>query len=82
MTAVTDTVGSLVARAAAVAAMTESVPSPCISVCRMDPERVYCEGCLRTLDELRRWSSSSDADKKIIWALVAQRAQTLPTVQP
>ena len=31
----------------------EPVPSPCISVCRMTPDRSHCEGCFRTIDEIR-----------------------------
>ena len=37
-------------------AVTEPVPSPCISVCRMDAASGLCEGCLRTLDEIAAWS--------------------------
>ena len=36
--------------------MQERAESPCISVCRLDDQGVYCVGCLRTLDEVRRWS--------------------------
>ena len=35
--------------------MQERAESPCISVCRLDDHGVYCVGCLRTLDEIRRW---------------------------
>ena len=80
MSVVAGTVGSLATRAVAVAAMAEGIPSPCISVCRMDSERVYCEGCLRTLDELRRWSTSGDVEKKAIWALIAERVQNAPGI--
>ncbi len=72
-----DAMQSIAARAVLAGAMAENVPSPCISVCRMDAQRTYCEGCLRTLDELRAWGRSSDADKKVIWASVAERAEAL-----
>lgn len=55
----------------------QAVPSPCISVCRMDDARQYCVGCLRTLDELRAWGSSDDATKRVIWQRV--RARCTPT---
>ena len=60
-------------------AVAENVPSPCISVCRMDAARILCEGCWRTLDEIRRWSACGDNEKKAIWALIEQRvaAKTL-----
>ena len=51
----------------------ENVPSPCISVCRMDAASGLCEGCLRTLDEIGRWSSMTDAGKRAVWRLIGQR---------
>ena len=36
-------------------------PSPCIDVCRMDARSGWCEGCLRTLDEIAAWSTLDDA---------------------
>ena len=60
-------------RALAVRVMAGNVPSPCISVCRMDAAGTRCEGCLRTLEEIRRWSASSDFEKKAIWALIERR---------
>jgi uncharacterized protein len=43
------------------------VPSPCINVCRMDKASGWCEGCLRTIDEIRGWSSYDDVTKRAIW---------------
>lgn len=51
-----------------------NVPSPCVSVCRMSPDTGWCEGCFRTLAEITAWSRAADADKRRVWALVAQRA--------
>ncbi len=31
------------------------LPSPCISVCEIDPETRYCRGCLRTSQEIASW---------------------------
>ncbi len=39
------------------------VQSPCISICRMDETTGWCEGCLRTLDEISVWSLL-DADEQ------------------
>ena len=55
------------------------VPSPCLSVCRMDPHSELCEGCLRTLDEIAAWSRMGDEGKREVWAQIAQRALT-PTL--
>ena len=52
----------------------EPVPSPCISVCRMSPDRSHCEGCFRTLDEIRVWSRADAPQRRAIWAQLLQRA--------
>lgn len=31
------------------------LPSPCISVCEIDPDTRYCRGCLRTSREIAAW---------------------------
>ncbi len=67
-------VKSIAERALLAGNMTHEIPSPCVSVCRMDAENAFCEGCLRSIDEIRRWGNSDDAAKKVIWALIAQRA--------
>jgi uncharacterized protein len=53
-----------------------SVPSPCINICRMDEASGWCEGCLRTIDEISGWSTYDDASKRAVWdALDARHAQ-------
>ncbi|WP_233799736.1 DUF1289 domain-containing protein [Paraburkholderia sp. HP33-1] len=53
-----------------------SVPSPCISVCRMDASTGWCEGCLRTIDEIAGWSTFDDDAKRAVWdAIEARHAQ-------
>ncbi|MDQ3189846.1 MAG: DUF1289 domain-containing protein [Pseudomonadota bacterium] len=44
-----------------------AVLSPCISICKMDADSGWCEGCLRTIEEIARWSQMSDAQKREIW---------------
>ena len=51
----------------------DDVPSPCISVCRMDAQGELCLGCLRTLDEIAAWGRMGDADKREVWAQIAAR---------
>lgn len=51
----------------------EGPPSPCISVCRMDAEGVLCDGCLRTIGEIRDWPRSDAAGRRAVWARVARR---------
>jgi predicted Fe-S protein YdhL (DUF1289 family) len=64
----------LVERAVRARAMARDLPSPCVSICRMDPASGFCEGCLRTLDEIGAWSRIDDAEKHRIWRAVGLRA--------
>jgi uncharacterized protein len=54
------------------------VPSPCNSVCRMNPATGFCEGCFRTLDEIAAWSRLDDDEKRAVWQQLAQRRQESP----
>jgi predicted Fe-S protein YdhL (DUF1289 family) len=36
--------------------------TPCVGVCRLDA-RGYCEGCLRTGDEIARWRGMPDEER-------------------
>ena len=82
MTVVLDAMQSMAERAGWAGAVAEHVPAPCVSVCRLDPQRTYCEGCLRSIDEIRVWRTSTDQEKKAIWALIAQRAAVLSPAVP
>ncbi len=69
----------LAARADSVRAIAHNVPSPCVSVCRMDTGSGLCEGCFRTIDEIRDWGRSDDATKLRMWSDIRTRlAQTQP----
>ncbi|NPT40947.1 DUF1289 domain-containing protein [Paraburkholderia sp. 1N] len=50
-----------------------AVPSPCISVCKMDASTGWCEGCLRTIDEIAGWSSFDDDAKRAVWDAIEER---------
>ena len=50
------------------------VPSPCISVCRMSPDSSHCEGCFRSLDEIRAWSCADGSLRRAIWMQLLERA--------
>jgi predicted Fe-S protein YdhL (DUF1289 family) len=52
-----------------------TLPSPCVSVCRMDEASGLCEGCLRTLDEIAAWGMLDNQGKRAVWALIGQRAE-------
>jgi predicted Fe-S protein YdhL (DUF1289 family) len=57
----------------------EFLPSPCVSVCTMDPDSGLCRGCFRTLEEIADWALQSPDSQRAIWHRVAQR-MTPPTV--
>jgi len=50
----------------AISSSTSLPLSPCTGVCRLDA-RGLCIGCLRTGDEIARWSSMSDRQK--LWLM-------------
>jgi prolyl-tRNA editing enzyme YbaK/EbsC (Cys-tRNA(Pro) deacylase)/predicted Fe-S protein YdhL (DUF1289 family) len=66
----------IAARAIVARASVQNVPSPCISVCRMSADTGWCEGCYRSLDEIRQWSQSDDAAKQALWRQIEQRLAT------
>ena len=49
------------------------VPSPCISICRMHAASGWCEGCLRTLDEIAAWGGLDDRAKRSLLLRLAPR---------
>jgi uncharacterized protein len=53
--------------------MAGDVPSPCISVCKLDSATEFCEGCYRTLDEIAAWGRMDDGSKRVVWGLIAER---------
>ena len=48
--------------------------SPCVGLCQMDAERLYCMGCQRTLNEIAGWSSMSVGDKRRVLQEISIRA--------
>ena len=55
------------------AVLASPVPSPCVSLCKMNRDSGLCEGCLRTLDEIIAWSKADDDFKRAVWAQLPQR---------
>ena len=52
-----------------------ALPSPCISVCRMDAASGFCEGCLRTIDEIAAWGMMDDPGRRAVWLRIEERAR-------
>ncbi len=57
-------------------------PSPCINVCRMDAATGWCEGCLRTLQEIAMWSGLSGADQHAVWKALPARREVWHRLHP
>jgi len=39
----------------------------------MNPDTELCRGCFRTLDEIARWSSMTDAEREKIFPVLEER---------
>ena len=44
------------------------IESPCTKVCTLDARSGLCLGCGRTIDEIARWGSMSDAERARVMA--------------
>jgi predicted Fe-S protein YdhL (DUF1289 family) len=54
----------------------DEIESPCVKICVIHPESRLCTGCLRSIDEITRWSRmSSDERREIMTALPGRAGQ-------
>ena len=51
------------------------IPSPCIGLCRLDPESALCQGCARSGTEIASWKDAADRDR--VWADLPRRRADL-----
>lgn len=49
------------------------IVSPCISVCKIDPESGWCRGCFRSRDEIAIWSAADRNERLAILACLRER---------
>ena len=47
------------------------VPSPCISVCQLDPASRRCLGCARTIEQIEAWILLDDGERMAVWRQTA-----------
>jgi predicted Fe-S protein YdhL (DUF1289 family) len=52
--------------------ISDAVPSPCVSLCKLDDERV-CVGCFRHVEDIREWRSADDDRRREIRLRAEQR---------
>ncbi|MFD1911907.1 DUF1289 domain-containing protein [Halodurantibacterium flavum] len=55
----------------------QEVQSPCVKICVIHPAEGLCTGCLRTLDEIARWSQMTSAERRAIIDALPARAPRL-----
>lgn len=41
--------------------------SPCVSVCRLDADKMFCTGCGRTIQEITDWSKLTAEQQAAVW---------------
>jgi hypothetical protein len=49
--------------------------TPCVNVCLLDAETGLCIGCGRTIEEIARWATMSDRERRAIMAGLPERMQ-------
>ena len=51
------------------------VLSPCVGICELDGDG-YCKGCLRSGDEIARWISMGESERRRLVDAVLQQRET------
>jgi len=52
----------------------DEVQSPCIRICVIHPEARLCTGCLRSIDEITRWSKMTPDERLQIMVELPKRS--------
>ena len=55
----------------------DEVESPCVRICVVHPEERICTGCLRTIDEIARWSRMAPEERRAVMDALPARAPRL-----
>jgi uncharacterized protein len=51
----------------------EDIVSPCIGVCAINDSNGFCQGCYRTVEEIREWWNMTDEDREKVMGALDQR---------
>lgn len=49
------------------------VESPCVGICAMNDDTGFCEGCYRTIDEIRDWWDMQPGQQRSLLESLAER---------
>lgn len=55
----------------------DEIESPCVRICVVHPQARVCTGCLRSIDEITRWSKMSPEGRRAVIAALPSRAWLL-----
>lgn len=55
----------------------DEIESPCVRICVVHPEARICTGCLRTIEEIGRWSKMTPEERREIMAALPGRTGLL-----
>ena len=50
-----------------------NLPSPCISICKLNKSTGFCDGCFRTINEISQWPSMTDVERMSLLETLRQR---------
>ena len=53
--------------------LNEEITSPCIGVCAVSEASGYCQGCYRTIEEIRGWWDMTSEQQRDLLAALEQR---------
>ncbi|SFU16669.1 DUF1289 domain-containing protein [Sedimentitalea nanhaiensis] len=53
------------------------IDSPCVNICVVHPVERLCTGCLRSIDEIARWSRMTSDERAAVMAELPDRAPRL-----
>lgn len=51
----------------------EDIVSPCIGVCAINDANGFCQGCYRTVEEIREWWNMTDEAREKTMSVLDQR---------
>jgi predicted Fe-S protein YdhL (DUF1289 family) len=51
------------------------IETPCIKICSLDPQSRLCTGCGRTLEEIARWGSMDESERRRVMTSLPQRLE-------
>ena len=51
----------------------KNLPSPCVSICKLNKSTGFCEGCFRTENEIALWPSMNNDERLSLLPILRER---------